>query len=302
VTGLAKVGDGRNEEHPPQIDPGTSRFGFAHTTMSFLRKPAADSKLPLIKGLTYDSYVYVADYFLKKYGITADGTLPLVNLGNRDRAEYMLAERCKLASGQLVKARLSPDEQASMIRFACRDAPANAISITTKARELLSLDRNSLLASFGLSVSEDLITVKGRQLVPPRVTYKNKGTASLWNGGWDMRDLQVVRTGSPITNWSCLYPAERATDTVTVPKIRKAVMAFAAHCRKIGLNINPAPSVARSMRFEPRIDEKTVTATLEGVKDTQFVLVVLPYKDTALYNLIKKVAEVDVGVMTVCVL
>jgi eukaryotic translation initiation factor 2C len=298
MTGLAKVGDGRGEEHPPRFDQKATDFRSAYTTSFFLRKPAAGSKATIVPGLKYDDYNYVADYFRKKYNIVADRKLPLINVCTRDRPEYMLAELCKLAGGQATKAKLNPFEQDAMIKFACRSPPENAISITTKARELLRLDDNTLLSSFGLSVAKSLVTVKGRELSPPMVIYNGGAPVKPNDGGWLMKGVRVVKAGDRITKWSFIYSAQSGNGAAA---IKKTVSAFAGQCRKTGLDIAAAPTGnGVAIQFVP--NENTIKAAFEALpQGTQFVLVVLPKKDTALYNVVKKVADVDMGVTTVCV-
>jgi hypothetical protein len=78
--------------------------------MFFLRTPAAGSKATIVKGLKYDDYNTVAEYFQKKYNIVADRKLPLINIGTTRRPEYMLAQLCITVGGQPMKTKLGPSE------------------------------------------------------------------------------------------------------------------------------------------------------------------------------------------------
>lgn len=299
MSGLAKKGDGKNEEHPPRHkEPMATEFRGPHSTKFFLKRPAADSKAALVPGLNYDDYNTVAEYYLKKYNIKANPDLPLINLGTRERPEYMLAELCKIAPGQPMKARLNPSEQDAMIKFACRSPPENATSLTTKGRELLRLDNNPLLSSFRLSVAKSLLTVKGRELSPPMVVYSGGTPVKPNEGGWLMKGVRVVKAGNRITNWTFMYSAQSRSGAAA---IKKTVSAFAGQCRRTGLDIAPAPT-GNGVAVPFVAQESTIKAAFKALPNgTQFVLVVLPRKDTALYNLIKKVADVDEGLTSVCV-
>lgn len=299
MSGLAKKNDGRNEEHAPRFREMESDFRGPYTTKFYLRKPAAGPKGAIVPGLKYDDYNTVAEYFQKRYRIVADAKLPLVNLGTRDRPEYMLAELCDIVPGQPMKARLTPSEQDAMIKFACRSPPENAISLTTKGRGLLCLDDdNTLLSSFGVSVAKSLLTVKGRELSPPMVLYSGGKPVKPDQGGWTMRGVRVVKAGDRMTNWSFMYSAQSHNGAAA---IKRTVSKFAGHCRTTGLDIAPAPTGnGVAVQFAPH--EVSIKAAFKALpKGTQFVLVVLPKKDTALYNVIKKVADVDEGLVTVCV-
>jgi eukaryotic translation initiation factor 2C len=62
---------------------------------------------------------------------------------------YMPAEYCMVLPGQSSMKKLSPDQTASMIRFACRRPFLNAKSITEDGPEVLGLlpGSNSVLVS-----------------------------------------------------------------------------------------------------------------------------------------------------------
>ncbi len=68
---------------------------------------------------------------------------------------------------QPIKAKLDPNQQDAMIQFACRPPPSNAESITSLGRQLMKLDDNRFLSTFGIAVDPQLITVSGRELRPP---------------------------------------------------------------------------------------------------------------------------------------
>ena len=68
-----------------------------------------------------------------------------MNAGSAAKPMYFPAEFCTILPGQPLKAKLRPNEQDSMIQFACRAPPSNASSIITSARALLGLDNNNFL-------------------------------------------------------------------------------------------------------------------------------------------------------------
>ncbi|KAH8904392.1 Piwi-domain-containing protein [Coniochaeta sp. PMI_546] len=298
VTGLARKSDGQKEDMPPEFAPIATDFTSPYTTKFFLRQPAAGSKATIIEELKYDNYITVAEYFFKKYNIVADRKLPLVNIGSTHRPMYILAELCTIIIGQPMRTRLSPAERDAMINFSCRSPLENAASITTKARELLHLDGNPLLFSFGLSVSKTLITVKGRELSPPTVIYKGGTPVQPNDGGWLMKGVRVVKPGNRITKWTFVYSKKSERSPAA---IKQTVNAFGAHCKRTGLDITAMPSDdGVAIKFEP--NENTIQQAFKDLpKGTQVVLVILPYRDTVQYNIIKKVADVDLGILTICV-
>lgn len=79
--------------------------------------------------------------FLLEYNITLNATLPVVNVGSRDRPVYLPVEVCEVEPGQPAKSKLSGDQTSSMLRFAVmgRKPGQNAQSIVTKGVGVLGL-------------------------------------------------------------------------------------------------------------------------------------------------------------------
>ena len=78
-----------------------------------------------------------------------DHLLPVVNVGNRENPSYLPAEVCVALPGQTIKRRLSPDQTAEMIKFACRKPSENGNSIVVDGKVVLALNpgQNPVLVS-----------------------------------------------------------------------------------------------------------------------------------------------------------
>ncbi|KAH8884705.1 Piwi-domain-containing protein [Thozetella sp. PMI_491] len=310
IAGLAyeRDGDRRDKEKPPpQFQPGFPYAGPGNVKF-LMRKPKTPEGKPEPippKGLKWDSPVRVSDYYYAKHGIAADLTMPLINVGSPTRPIYVLAELCRLLP-QSVKAKLDPDQQDAMIQFACRPPPANAQSITSSGRELLKLDNNKLLARFGIDVAKQLITVIGRELEPPAVAYLNRNNQLSpvipSDGGWLMKGIKVVRSGAAIRTWTFLYLSGfRDRDEYGI--VKKTVGDFADFMADSGININRQATPASGIRSTTQDRELTAAfKELASLKEKpQLVFVILPDKSTPIYNMVKKLGDVDFGIQTVCV-
>ncbi|KAL2126476.1 hypothetical protein VTI74DRAFT_842 [Chaetomium olivicolor] len=299
MAGLATVADGGNEEMKLLFQFNNFRYSTPWTTKFFLRPPkTAGTEHP---GLRYGEMIKVAEYYKQRYNITAKLGLPLVNVGTAAKPIYFLAEFCTLVPGQPLKARLSPSEQDAMIQFACRAPAQNAKSVTSSARELLALDGNTVLNKFGIKVASELITVPGRELKPPTVSYMKGGRAESItpdSGSWLMKGVRICQAGRRIQNWTSLIIGGSAGGQIT-DKIGE----FAKFLSTMGIAINPKPTQAHTVEFtyaeRPLRDAFNKIAALKPRPD--FVLVVLPKRDTVLYSLVKRLADVDFGFPTVCV-
>ncbi|KAK4119305.1 Piwi-domain-containing protein [Parathielavia appendiculata] len=298
MAGLATTRDGTGDNPRPQFQHPNFRFTSPATVEFHLRPPSTPGATPP-PGHTFGNMVVVSDYYRARYGINPRIGLPLINVGTTARPIFVLAEHCTLVRGQSVKAKPSPSEADAMIKFACRPPPANAESITTSARQLLELDSNKLLSEFGITVDKDLIAVKGRELAPPTVLYRNLVPVKPENGAWLMMKVKVARAGSPIKNWKVLVIG-RATLTAITPHVEK----FANFLNNnMGFPIN-APTSLHHCQGETEQDLRNAFQAISKPKQgppPQLVLVVLPRKDTLIYNTVKKLADVDFGLQTVCV-
>jgi eukaryotic translation initiation factor 2C len=86
-----------------------------------------------------------------EYNITVDPSLPVVNVGTREKPVYLPTDVCEVEAGQPVKNKLSPRQTQNMLNFAVKDRmPAqNAQSIVTKGVGVLGIGQplNSTLVS-----------------------------------------------------------------------------------------------------------------------------------------------------------
>ncbi|SPQ26905.1 1258400c-e2fd-4b82-a97e-6920b85d39bb [Thermothielavioides terrestris] len=308
IAGLAHVQDGSkpskgDKEQRPQFENKGFPFGTPSTVRFFLRDPKTGAPPPA--GLKFETMVTVAEYHKAKYGIDAKIGLPLINAGTAAKPTYILAEHCTLLPGQPMRSRLSPAEQDAMIQFACRVPPENAQSITTSGRELLALDSNPLLARFGISIDKNLITVKGRELAPPSVLYSRERSATPvtpQQGTWNMRGVHVAQKGRYINNWTFFDIENKDTQQDKVPAAVKAFGAFLADGMGIAINKQPNPPGGIRVSTTGAEDVRNAFNSLRKLKaQPQFVLVVLPRKDVLLYNMVKKLGDVELGLPTVCV-
>ncbi|KAK0673017.1 ribonuclease H-like domain-containing protein [Cercophora samala] len=302
MAGLGKVGDGAAEERKPEFLEPNKTWLKPTTVKFFLRSPKEPRPAP--KGLKYDTMVLVSDYHLAKYGQSHNlrkvEEFPVVNAGTRERPEYLLAEWCSLLPGQPIKAKLSASEAQSMIQFACRKPSLNAVSVTTNARAVLALDNNKLLDGFGVSVDKQLITVKGRMLPPPTITYPKGNSVELikpQDGGWLLKGVRVSKPGRMIKNWTFLAVSCQADQDV-----KNTMSKFAGFmAQNMGMAINKNATPAGGYQATPR-SEQELRAAFQGMKPKpELIIVVLGNQETKIYNTVKKLSEVEYGIQTVCV-
>ncbi|KAK4198626.1 ribonuclease H-like domain-containing protein [Triangularia verruculosa] len=302
MAGLGKVGDGSGEERRPEFMEREKIWGKPTTVKFFLRSPKEPRPAP--KGLKYDSMVLVSDYHIAKYGqshgVRQIGMFPLINVGSQARPIYMLAEWCSLLPGQPIKSKLSASEAQSMIQFACRKPSLNAVSVTTSARNVLALDNNTLLDKFGVSVDKQLITVKGRMLPPPAITYPKGNSVELvkpQDGGWLLKGVRVSKPGRMIKNWAFLIVNCQADQYIKTTMGNFA--GFMATNMGMAINKNATPATGYQVAHRGEQDLRVAFQKMNPKPD--LVIVVLNDQDANVYNTVKKLGDVEFGVQTVCV-
>src|SRR3569833_1040952 len=104
----------------------------------------------------------------------------------------MPAEWVTIIPGQIAREKLKGDDVQEMLDLACRSPALNAQSIVTAGRNALQLDNNPLIGSFGISVDKSLITVRGRVLTCPTITYAKSQRVIPRAGSWNMSAVKVL--------------------------------------------------------------------------------------------------------------
>ncbi|ETS78029.1 hypothetical protein PFICI_10091 [Pestalotiopsis fici W106-1] len=281
-----------------------TRFGARPHEVSFR------IKAPAPPGFTDGQLVTVAQYFQTKYGYQVDQTLPVISTGNKADPMHIPAELVKLVESQPLRRKLTADETRDMIEFACRSPVANATSIVTTGRTALGLSNNPILTSFGISLSEGLLTVRGRELPPPQVVYaslrnpKQTQKPRVAEGSWNMRDVKVVKPGKPIQTWNWVYIV---TDGRPFPHadLKAAVAGMVDFWRSMGIAIPGRPDNMDGVRIDiPRgaLPVQVIDAVFSKFPtNAEFVFVVLPDKGTEVYNAVKTCADTRYGFHTVSV-
>lgn len=297
ITGIASPNDNRGIVNGPKV----KREAAGPSEVSFYLNGDAPP------GLKAGQYYTVSQYYLAKYEYKPNDNYPVVKCG-RQRPTYFPAELCQVIEGQVLKRKTNSDETATMITYACRSPWANAVSLSTVGRKVLGLDGNPKLTEFKVAAGKELLTVRGRELVPPSVTYLNNNrqrtNVSTSDGGWNMRSVRVVKPGRPISKFTYLTVHWGNAGDVSNP-----MQAFIAHMKTTGLNIlATVPYKLPATAYIPRgANPKDILRPMfaklsQDPPDMLFV--VLPGKktDEAIYKAIKCLGDVEFGIATQCVL
>lgn len=292
------------------IITGLSKFNANATTVSFEETDANGKKRK----------VTVQDYFRTKYNITLTAPrAPLVNYGTEREPKWVPAELCTVTPGQLAKRMLLGPQTSEMIRFAARRPHQNAESITSDGLKVSKIEpftagKNTLLAPFGIQVPPTMLTVPGRILPPPRLQYRAQ-TCNPNNGAWNLdpralgqKPFRIAKTLGP---WNTLIINLGNRDTI--PGGVEGASAHLQNFRKTldtyGLNPGPVlPPVYMNVSFDD-LQNRNVAKIQTLLSNTlrtkiypkpNFMFILLPNDDAVLYDSIKHVCDVRLGLPNIC--
>lgn len=257
--------------------------------------------------------ISVEQYFVKAYNrkLRYPVELPVVDIGGNKKV-WVPAEMCDIEPGNAYRGKLNDKETAQMIRYACNPPRVNAEAIIDKGLPTLGVSPpQGPLAGFDVSINPTMAVVPGRELFPPKLTYK-VGRADVKNGSWNILDVKFQQ-GATITSWWVMVVRD-GRNMLSGPKdtrLMGLVQGFAAKLKNSGVNIPtglprliPPPNLPPPGSDPSRtLGLRNIKSTLEGELQTQkkpsFVLVLLENRDNYIYPGIKRICDVELGIHTV---
>lgn len=156
-----------------------------------------------------------------------------------------------------------------------------------------------------------MISVTGRVLQLPTITYlQNTPTGTAENttrpnnkARWDLRDGKVLYSGKSINSWSILRIARTNSEKTSENTFSKYIDKFLGTLKAtIGKDLVKPPKNSWELLISGCNDTGLKKPFIKCRENrTSLLIVVLPSKDAALYNQIKKLGDCEYGIKTVCV-
>ncbi|KAI0084517.1 ribonuclease H-like domain-containing protein [Irpex rosettiformis] len=262
--------------------------------------------------------VTVEQYFQRKYNIRlryAD-QLPVIDVGTKEKPNYLPPEICTIFPGQPYRGELPPDATRSMIDVACNPPADNANYIVNEGLAFLGLKTNTAaLDKFDVTVSPDMAVVPARILPPPQITYA-AGRANVNNASWNILDVKFHKGGN-MTNWAVLLVQDGRRGEfsgATDPALKTFLQTFMNKCRTSGLAVASALPTIMVTPLLPRSDRdpgrkqalemirRTFVEKLQQDRKPSFVLVLLSGEDKFIYPGMKRMCDMQLGLQTVFML
>ncbi|KIX98867.1 uncharacterized protein Z520_05328 [Fonsecaea multimorphosa CBS 102226] len=315
IFGLASQRDGQQQLHRPVV----SSFGAGPKEVKFFLAGADPGPQKQSQrsgggssssggGATQGEYISVYDFFKQTYNLVIrDIRLPVVNVGSKQNPSYLPAQVCHVIGGQHTSTKLSAFQTQNMIRFAVRPPEQNARFIATSGVSLLGLvPTNATLNNFGLEIKPNLLCVPGRVLDGPRVLYHGRGITNPRAGSWNLQNVRFS-TISNLPYWTYLAISMRgsALSWGSEQMLQTALDGFTQKLNELGITaVNHTPGLTITLDH-PTV-EREITSSIhkfmhsEKRKPPSFLLVILPSKDTRIYNCVKFVCDIKEGLLNIC--
>ncbi|KAL4782559.1 ribonuclease H-like domain-containing protein [Aspergillus varians] len=323
IVGLASPSDGEALPHPPLV----AGYGAGPREVQFWRldpdpKPIEQNEAAITNSVRSGCqrpgrYITIEDLFLEKYGLALDPNIPVIKvLSNHKHPCYLPAEVCVVRTAQPTRSRISGGQSLKLLDFAIRNPAANARSITTKGAEVVGISSglNTTLQNFGFHISSNLVTVPGRVLPSPSVLYANKSKADMMSGTWKQKNAKFFKP-CQISSWAFLYiVCARDREYFPTPaELKPCIAALRSKLNEYGVNTQPisdghrldvTPTFSHGKYDAAKLDQSLGAAIsrLMIIRKPELVLVILPSTHTDIYNSVKRVCDVQIGISNICAL
>ncbi|XP_006656523.1 protein argonaute 1D [Oryza brachyantha] len=257
---------------------------------------------PVDQGGTVKS---VVQYFQETYGFAIQHTyLPCLQVGNLQRPNYLPMEVCKIVEGQRYSKRLNQSQIRALLEETCQrphDRERDIIQMVNHN----SYHEDPYAKEFGIKISERLASVEARILPAPRLKYNETGKEKDCLprvGQWNMMNKKMVN-GGRVKSWICVNFARNVQESVASGFCRE----LARMCQASGMDfaLEPVlpPMFARSDQVERALKARFHDAmNILGPqhKELDLLIGLLPDNNGSLYGDLKRICEIDLGLVSQC--
>uniref|UniRef100_A0A0D9WUD8 Piwi domain-containing protein n=1 Tax=Leersia perrieri TaxID=77586 RepID=A0A0D9WUD8_9ORYZ len=235
---------------------------------------------PVDQGGTVKS---VVQYFQETYGFAIQHTyLPCLQVGNQQRPNYLPMEVCKIVEGQRYSKRLNQSQIRTLLEETCQRPHDRERDIVQMVNHN-SYHEDPYAKEFGIKISERLASVEARILPAPRLKYNETGREKDCLprvGQWNMMNKKMVN-GGRVRSWICVNFARNdfALEPVLPPMY--------AHPDQV--------ERALKARFH---DAMNILGPQR--KELDLLIGLLPDNNGSLYGDLKRICEIDLGLVSQC--
>lgn len=241
--------------------------------------------------------VTVQRYFLEKYQRNlVYGHLPCLQVGQPQKQTFLPLDVCRIVPGQRCTKKLTDKQTTKMIKCTAKPAPERQQEIIELLHKA-NFSNDKHCQDFGITVNQEMVSVSGRVLPPPRLVFggKEKVTEVPRNGVWVMKGKQLFH-GVDIKEWAivCFAHPKKCNEET----LRGLTQKLTRACTESGMPISAQPCFIKYARNEKEVQPlfSQIKATF---KDIQLIIVILSGK-SLVYAEVKRIGDTLLGVATQC--
>lgn len=268
--------------------------GMTYRVQGFSAKGAAEH-------VFYDeqsgNQISVVQYFRSKYGVNIEnGRFPCV-ITNKKKNTLVPIDVLLVSSRQRLTRAMNPQQTSSMIRVAAAK-PAQRRSSAINAMRRVNHNKDPTCNGFGISVDQRTVSVPARLLPPPGIRYN--GRMDMPRGGaWNSRHEHKLLSGAPMFTWAVVNLSRaqpREVEDFMGQLVQKA--------GRMGMPVQRHSRLYRGRDYEVDSLLKKAHREFQDPKlkvnnfPLQLIVIVVQRQDTGVYNTIKSIGDVELGVAT----
>ncbi|RWS30958.1 translation initiation factor 2C-like protein [Leptotrombidium deliense] len=278
-----------------QIEVTHLNYRRRYRITGITQKPAQEVTFPWEREGDNRKMIRIPEYFQEEYSkILKYTNLPCIITGSANRKKYLPMEVCFLLPDQHIRKKLSNDQTATMIRTTASQKPAQRFNVIQDSIQSVINESKPYMREFGIQVKSQPMVVDARVLEAPDLVFRNMNVKPR-DGVWNMEKKclhEVVR----LDNWIAVNFSTNVNDN----EAKKFITELQNTANAIGMSIEEPVRVARVNNYKP----KTLKGIFEKAKAAcaalKMILFIIP-NDDSLYQEIKLVGDVQIGVPTQCV-
>ncbi|KAK1945493.1 Protein argonaute-2 [Phytophthora citrophthora] len=249
-----------------------------------------------IKGETMS----VAAYFSGKYKMQLRyPNLPLVNVGSKrpGKENWLPIEVCEVAPGQRC-ANINELDTAEIIRQTSQPPRNRQENILEQIRQA-GFENDPFLAAFGVKVEQRLESTDASVMEAPHVQYKNVSERP-FGGQWSLNGKKFVE-GVPVRNWGVVVAAN-VSERDAFGFVNK--LSDLGDQRGLPFEDKKPVLIHQDQHRGSQVEELMRTC-YQGMGQRndppQFILVILPAKNSPVYGDVKRMSDTVLGLPSQCI-
>ncbi|PUZ78411.1 hypothetical protein GQ55_1G450400 [Panicum hallii var. hallii] len=247
----------------------------------------------------------VVQYFQETYGFAIQHTyLPCLQVGNQQRPNYLPMEVCKIVEGQRYSKRLNQNQIRALLEETCQHPRVRERNIIQMVKHN-AYEKDDYAQEFGITISDRLASVEARILPAPRLKYNETGREKDCLprvGQWNMKNKKMVN-GGKVRSWICVNFARNVQESV----VREFCHELALMCQASGMDFAREP-VLPPLYARPDQVERALKARYHDAmnvlgpqrRELDLLIGILPDNNGSLYGDLKRVCEIDLGIVSQC--